>query len=592
MILNKRALLVGVDAYEFLGELKFARADAEAFADALEDLCGFDRNAIQLLTCGFRGAAKALSRSIERALADLTCEKYLDLLIFGFWGHGFRPSTDKHFLCGLDTAPDDLERSAIHLDLIKAKLCQAGARDTLILLDSCQSRPTSPDRSGETGVLEQGVMESLSGLARDISAKSSRPALTHTVAVLMACSEGQRAYEWEERGHGIFTGHLLEALEMGLLSISELTSRLADRVPGTAHRLYRAKQIPFCEIKGGKTDISLGKGADSKRGNRPHPSPPFSEKSPQKQWHWRDVLGIHGPSSFDELGELVKSGVIRGNAQIWKPSMDEWCKVTDFQVLARLMPKGVSPPPITSASLIYRAEDSRRHNIVICAGTSFGFGRDGSDPQVDVVLRPKTEKDKEAFRLISRHHFRIERDNNSWLLRLPEKAPTNELIVNDVAARDLVALDRARNTVKLTDVMELCVEYRATKSTIHLLDGKTSRSRFLVSHQSENGCCLVYHAEQGGRAKEERYVLLCQSATIGSDPRNAVHMSANGVMPLHAALVYSDQRLWIERVGNLGMVRSNDNVLRPDSRVPLSHGDRLEIGDVKARLVPKRFFDQ
>ena len=264
-LMKKRALLVGVDNYEFLGNLEFSRADAEGFADALVRFCGFEEDWIHLLTCGFHGAAKALSRSVERALDDLTQEKDLDLLVFGFWGHGFRPSADKCFLCGLDTAADDLERSAIHLDLVKARLCQAGARDTVIVLDCCQNRPTSRDRSGGIGVLEAGVTESLSGMAREISAVSSGSSQTRTVGVIMACSEGQRAYEWPDRRHGIFTGHLLEGFELGHQSMAGLTTHLSRKVPSTARRLWRLEQVPFCEIKGSKTDIVIGEGSEGKQ---------------------------------------------------------------------------------------------------------------------------------------------------------------------------------------------------------------------------------------------------------------------------------------------------------------------------------------
>lgn len=577
--MKKRALLVGVDAYEFLGNLEFARADAEAFADALVDFCGFDGDSIHLLTCGFHGAAKALSRSIERALDDLTQEKEVDLLVFGFWGHGFRPSADKHFLCGLDTASDDLERSAIHLDLVKAKLCQVGARDTLILLDCCQSRPTSQDRSGATGALESGVTESLSGMARDISARSSRPTLTHTVAILMACSEGQKAYEWPERRHGIFTGHLLEAFALGHLSIAELTTHLSSEVPTTARRLWRSEQVPFCEIKGGKTDIDIGERSERKQTHRPYAFPFSAEAGEPKRWHWNDEAGMHGPYSLRELIELVKSGVVAGNAQVWEPAMNEWCKVSDLATLSRHIPKELALPPITAASLIYRSEYSRRYNIIICTGDSFGFGRDASNPEVDILLRPRRGEDEEAFRFISRHHFRIEWQKGNWLLRLPDKTPTNNLFVNDIAVSGAVMLNRPCNVVQMGDVMELRVDIYSSGSGGQLPD-----------QQLAGGCCLVRLAGQEKQAEDEKFVLLRQDATLGSAQNNAIHIPAKGVMPNQAVVINRNKRLWIKRIGDQGKLRLNDTDLESYAQVPLSYGDRLQIGTVKARIVPKRFF--
>ena len=270
--MNRKALLIGINKYQTLGKLSFARQDAEAFAETLCSHYGFSSHDINLMTCQAEGAGAAFSRYVELAISDLVEYKDLDLLVFGFWGHGFAPEAGKRYLCGLDTIVDDLERTAVSMDLIKAKLSQVGAENTLLILDCCQNKPTG--RSVEAETLSCGEEAELSSLARDIqTARREESKLTvPTVAVLNSCREGQRAYEWKQREHGIFTAHLLDQMTTGISSVAQLASSIFDPVTQTAMNLHRQKQTPFVIIEG-KGDIPLigaGTPNKSKKANSAH----------------------------------------------------------------------------------------------------------------------------------------------------------------------------------------------------------------------------------------------------------------------------------------------------------------------------------
>ncbi len=251
---RKRALLIGVNQYHLLSNLAYARQDAEAVADALCQHCGFSDQDITLMTCQAEGACMGLSRYIEHALMNLTDERNLDLLVFGFWGHGFAPQAGRRYLCGMDTAENDLERTAVSFDVVKAKLAQVGAENTLLLLDCCQNRPTGRSVSGS--FMTRGEEQTLASMARDIQVTKRDLGRTSlpTVAILNACREGQRAYEWDSRGHGIFTAHLLDAFEQGLTSVAPMTSWLFQRVTKTTRELHQQAQTPYVTIEG-KGDI-------------------------------------------------------------------------------------------------------------------------------------------------------------------------------------------------------------------------------------------------------------------------------------------------------------------------------------------------
>ena len=259
--MKRRALLIGLNNYPLLGELKYARQDAEAFGAALQKYCGFGDRDITLMTCQSEKALLGFSLNIERALRNLADCRDLDLLVFGFWGHGFSPVPGRRYLCGIDTIEDELERSAVSLDVVKGKLMQVQAENTLLVLNCCQNQTSS---RGTAEPMTKGEERALAGIARDIQAgrRKQYQSAIPTVAVLNACCEGQKAYEWDSRGHGIFTAYLLDAFEQGYNGIAQIASWTAEQVSKTALEIYGQKQIPYITIEG-KGDIELVHGSQA-----------------------------------------------------------------------------------------------------------------------------------------------------------------------------------------------------------------------------------------------------------------------------------------------------------------------------------------
>ncbi len=79
--------------------------------------------------------------------------------------------------------------------------------------------------------------------------------------VMNACSVGQRAYEWDDRHHGIFTAHLLDALEKGIHTYTGISSYLSDQITRTTMRMNK-EQTPTFRFEG-SGDILLGHGKSS-----------------------------------------------------------------------------------------------------------------------------------------------------------------------------------------------------------------------------------------------------------------------------------------------------------------------------------------
>ncbi len=398
--MKKRALLIGINKYQTLGKLSFARQDAEAFAESLCHNYGFFSHDINLMTCQTEGAGAAFSRYVELAISDLVEYKGLDLLVFGFWGHGFAPEAGKRYLCGLDTIVDDLERTAVSMDLIKSKLSQVGAENTLLVLDCCQNKPTG--RSVETETLSRGEEAELSSLARDIQvARREESKLTvPTVAVLNSCREGQRAYEWTQREHGIFTAHLLDQMVVGVSSVAQLASSIFDPVTQTAMNLHRQKQTPFVVIEG-KGDITIlgtntankskKTNVASKNKQVVKSSPPSKAKIESKQaskvspvsppkgirpiqsesscW-WVVVNGQEqGPLDENYVKALISQGKVFRDTECWQNGWDKWLPIEKVEQWRSLFPPKRSYN--TAKSTNKKPSNKQLENdchVVVCVG--------------------------------------------------------------------------------------------------------------------------------------------------------------------------------------------------------------------------------
>ena len=346
--MKKRALLIGINDYFVLNALSCARQDAEAFAQTLRTHCGFGPNELTLMTCRSEGATRATSRFIEQALADLTEARDLDLLIFGFWGHGFAPQPGRRYLCGIDTVENDLERTAVPLDLAKAKLAQVGSLDTVLVLDCCQNKPGG---RGASAVLEEGAELQLASMARDIQAAHMGDSIERipTVAVMNACREGQRAHEWESRGHGVFTAHLLDGLHGGKTSLAQLATWVCDQTPLTVRKLHRERQVPWFTIEG-RGDIVLPTTAP-----RPvPPAPPPPPRRPQAAVHWWVVVDgrQQGPLQPSAVAELIRQGRVTRDSECWRDGMDRWQPIGQTSEWAVALPAPPQAPPRREPAIV------------------------------------------------------------------------------------------------------------------------------------------------------------------------------------------------------------------------------------------------
>ncbi|MBR5161998.1 MAG: caspase family protein, partial [Thermoguttaceae bacterium] len=244
--MKKQAFLIGINDYQILPQLRYARQDAEAVAESLKQNYCFSENEVMLLTDSKPGLFKPTSRYIIQDHLEKLSNQNLDLFIFGFWGHGlFR--NDKRYLCPLDVMSARAEHQGLPFDELQELLSNIRAKNTCLILDCCQ---TFHDR-GETETLTASEQTTMENAARNIVLKRKEqiPDFQSNVAILNSCKEGQSAYEWDERKHGLFTAYLLEAMKKRSNSVMQIASYISSNIEKTALELGKA-QTPFYKLEG------------------------------------------------------------------------------------------------------------------------------------------------------------------------------------------------------------------------------------------------------------------------------------------------------------------------------------------------------
>lgn len=244
--MKKQALLIGINEYQILPGLKYARQDAEAVADALKQNYCFTDNEVMVLTDARPGLFKPTDKYIIQDHLEKLANQELDLFIFGFWGHGlFR--NGQRYLCPLNVMANRAEHQGLPFDELQELLAKIRAKNTCLILDCCQ---TIHDR-GEAETLTASDKASMENAARDIvlRRKEQMPDFQSNVAILNSCKEGQSAYEWDARQHGLFTAHLLDAMKKRSNSVMQIASYISSNIEKTALELGK-EQTPFYKLEG------------------------------------------------------------------------------------------------------------------------------------------------------------------------------------------------------------------------------------------------------------------------------------------------------------------------------------------------------
>jgi uncharacterized caspase-like protein len=237
--------VVGISEYQDpnVPKLKFTGADAQSFYERLvaPEQSGFAPANVRLLI-----NEQATRRNIEKAISGWLFQSATadSTVVVFFAGHGGQES-DKtgaekdgvsKYLLPWDADPDDLFSSGLSNSRFHELLNTIKAQRLVVFMDACFAGGVT-EGARDIGLVESPYKRLAEGRGR---------------IVIASAQPNQRSWEDQTLGHGIFTYHLLEAMEGkadtdgdGCASVMDIFRYLQNTVPATARRMCQSIQEPL-----------------------------------------------------------------------------------------------------------------------------------------------------------------------------------------------------------------------------------------------------------------------------------------------------------------------------------------------------------
>ncbi len=238
-------LSIGINNYKNAKmKLNYAKADAETFADAIQQSTQKIFSSIEVHTIYDKKATRV---NILRKLTELSKKITMnDVFILYYAGHGSVVEEKFYFIPTESVRLYDSEslvKTAIEATELQTYLEQIKALKQVIVMDACQSGQ-SVELLAQRGAIEEKAIAQL-----------SRSAGIH---VLASAGSEQFASEFSSLGHGLFTYALLKGLSGeadgspldGKITIYELKSYLDDQVPELSIQHKGRPQYPYTFSRG------------------------------------------------------------------------------------------------------------------------------------------------------------------------------------------------------------------------------------------------------------------------------------------------------------------------------------------------------
>jgi hypothetical protein len=253
-----------------------------------------------------------------------------DTFIFYFAGHGIRQENDD-FLLSVNANPRSLrslQRTAIPLTEVRDICQEIPARRKLIILDACRNDPQ----------MGRGLGDNLlqADFARNIRFQPTSPSVTapEVAATLYACSVDQRAYEWPEKQHGVFSYYLLQGLKgealdnRGQITLNSLADYVQQQVSGWAqqHQGKERPQTPWLEQAGAATMVLVDKASPIASS----PSPSLSNTIDPETEMWNLVKESTAISEVEAFLQAFPEGKLSVVAKLKREQLQQ---VKDKQIV-------------------------------------------------------------------------------------------------------------------------------------------------------------------------------------------------------------------------------------------------------------------
>lgn len=301
------ALLIGVGQTDYAKwSLPATVKDAQALKTIFTDpnLCAYPNDDQHTRLLHDTGATRsAILNGLSWLQARAVADPDATIVIF-YAGHGWLDqSTNQYYLIQHDTDPVDTQGSALSASEFTTALRQIAARRLLAIFDCCHAEGMATARSGTTPLkLPRDIVPTAPprSLVEDLKQGTGR-------AVFSASRGTQLSWERPDGSQGIYTYHLLEALQGAgnqpgdtVVHLSNVMNYVARKVPETVYTFYRKEQTPFFDTATEDFPIAL------LRGGRGLPA-----------GGWHAVEAEASSTSGVRIGGTMTGGTIKtGNQQV------------------------------------------------------------------------------------------------------------------------------------------------------------------------------------------------------------------------------------------------------------------------------------
>jgi uncharacterized caspase-like protein len=230
------AFIVGINDYDEINSLHYAKSDAERMRDFFIQDLGVSHDDLYFFTDDSPRNAQGRKTqptygTLKSFLTDRFADPFLsagDTLWFYFSGHGM-PCERRDYLLPSDGNPRSIPDLAIPIGYVTERLRRSGADNVVMLIDACRGDGVKSVGLGIGLEKQQGVI------------------------TFFSCSPSQVSYEIDEIQQGAFTHVLLEALriqgEGNCATVERFANYLKARVPQLTQRYKSYAQTPYVIIE-------------------------------------------------------------------------------------------------------------------------------------------------------------------------------------------------------------------------------------------------------------------------------------------------------------------------------------------------------
>jgi len=221
---NVFVFAVGIDDYADVPDVPFADRSAKQFSEVAQKLFGAPKQNVVVLTNAeaTSGRLRGRLRTILNRLGPQ------DQLLFYYAGHGVPGKNGRNaYLLAQDGGPGSYEEPDLQLEQLYAEIAKSRVGKAKLFIDACFS-----GRVGKDAIVFEGIAPIT------VSPKQSFPD-SNRLAVLTAGRGDQFSNQSKERGHRLFSYHLMRGLLEGgsKLEMAQLHNQLRDRVLDESRRI-------------------------------------------------------------------------------------------------------------------------------------------------------------------------------------------------------------------------------------------------------------------------------------------------------------------------------------------------------------------